>query len=61
MTAQGLCAVLAGALADVVGAGVAITVLAVSSLAVTAGLAPALVRAERAARERAGGLDVPRG
>ena len=61
MTAQGLCAVLAGALADVVGAGVAITVLAVSSLAVTAVLAPALVRAERAAQERAGGLDVPRG
>ena len=53
MTAQGLCAVLAGALADVVGAGPAITVLAVSSLAVTASLAPALRRAELAARSRA--------
>ena len=52
MTAQGLCAVLAGALADVVGAGVAITVLATASLAVTAALVPALARAERAARPR---------
>lgn len=51
-TAQGLSAVAAGGLADVVGAGVAITVLAVSSLAVTAALAPALARAEVAARRR---------
>ena len=55
MTAQGLCAVLAGALADIVGAGVAITVLALSSLAVTAMLAPALARAESAARHRTAG------
>ena len=53
MTMQGVCAVLAGVLADAVGAGVAITVLAVSSLAVTAVLAPALARAEGAA-SRAG-------
>ena len=52
MTAQGLGAVLAGALADVVGAGLAITVFALSSLAVTAALAPALVRAELASRGR---------
>ena len=52
MTAQGVCAVLAGALADVVGAGVAITVLALTSLAVTGALVPALARAERAARVR---------
>ena len=51
MTAQGLCAVGAGALADVVGPGVGITVLALSSLGVTAALVPALARAERAARE----------
>jgi hypothetical protein len=50
MTCQGLCAGLAGALADVVGAGTAITLLALSSLAVTAVLAPALARAEAAAR-----------
>ena len=49
MTAQGLCAVLAGALADVVGADVAISVLAAASLAVTAALVPALARAEAAA------------
>jgi hypothetical protein len=53
MTAQGLFAVLAGALADVVGAGLAITVLALTSLAVTAALVPALARAEVAARARA--------
>lgn len=53
MTAQGLFAVLAGALADVVGAGAAITVFAVSSLAVTAMLAPSLARAESAARRLA--------
>ena len=52
MTAQGVCAVLAGALADVVGAGVGITVLAVASLVVTAALVPALNRAELAARPR---------
>ena len=52
MTAQGLSAVLAGALADVVGAGTAITVLALSSLAVTGALTPALARAELAARSR---------
>jgi len=52
MTAQGVCAVLAGALADVVGAGVGITVLAVASLVVTAALVPALARAELAARPR---------
>lgn len=50
MTAQGLGAVLAGALADVVGAGVGITVFALASLAVTATRAPALARAELAAR-----------
>lgn len=50
MTAQGLCAVLAGALADVTGAGAAITMLAVSSLTITVVLAPALRRAESAAR-----------
>jgi MFS family permease len=50
MTAQGLCAVAAGGLADLVGPGVAITVLALSSLAVTAALVPALARAELAAR-----------
>ena len=55
MTAQGLCAVLAGALADVVGAGVAITLLALSSLAVTAALVPALARAEVAAAAQATG------
>jgi predicted MFS family arabinose efflux permease len=49
-TAQGLCAVLAGALADGVGAGLAITLLAVTSLVATALLAPALARAEVAAR-----------
>ena len=38
------------ALADVVGAGPAITALAVSSLVVTALLAPALTRAQVAAR-----------
>jgi MFS family permease len=48
MTAQGLFAVLAGALADLAGADVAITLLALASLAVTAGLAPALVRAQSA-------------
>ena len=52
MTTQGLCAVGAGALADVVGAGVGITVLALSSLAVTAALVPALRRAEVAAGVR---------
>jgi predicted MFS family arabinose efflux permease len=50
MTAQGVCAVGAGALADVVGPGVAMTVLALSSLAVTAALVPPLARAELAAR-----------
>ena len=55
MTAQGLCAVLAGALADVVGAGVAITLLALSSLAVTAALVPALARAQVAAAAQATG------
>ena len=52
MTAQGLCAVGAGALADVVGPGVGITVLALASLAVTAALVPALARAEVASRAR---------
>ena len=52
MTAQGLCAVVAGALADVVGAGVAITGLALASLAVTATLVPALRRAAEAAEVR---------
>jgi len=51
MTAQGLCAVLAGAFADLVGAGTAITALALASLASTAALASALSRAEVAARE----------
>jgi predicted MFS family arabinose efflux permease len=51
--AQGACAVLAGALADAVGAGLAITLLAASSLVVTALLAPALARAQAAAH-RAG-------
>ena len=50
MTAQGLCAVAAGALADVVGPGVGITVLALASLLVTAALVPALARAELASR-----------
>lgn len=50
MTAQGVCAVLAGVLADRVGAGIAITVLAFASLALTALLTPALRRAEIAAR-----------
>lgn len=52
MTAQGLCAVGAGALADVVGPGVGITTPALTSLAVTAALAPALARAEAASRAR---------
>ncbi len=51
MTAQGLCAVLAGAFADLVGAGTAITALALASLASTAALASALSRAEVAARK----------
>ena len=53
MTAQGLCAVLAGALADALGPGVAITVLAAASLAVTAALVPALRRAEVEVEARA--------
>jgi len=52
MTAQGLCAVLAGALADVVGASTAITVLAATSLLLTLALSPALRRARDAASTR---------
>ncbi|WP_164704346.1 MFS transporter [Blastococcus litoris] len=49
MTFQGVCAVLAGALADVVPTGTAIGVLAAASLAVSLGLTPALRRAADAA------------
>lgn len=52
MTAQGVFAVLAGALADAVGPSAAITALALSSLAVTVALAPALTRAQVAACRR---------
>jgi len=51
-TAQGLCAVLAGALADTVGTGAAITSLAVMSLSLSAALSPALRRAAAAAAAR---------
>lgn len=52
MTAQGLCAVVAGALTDVVGAWIAITGLALASLTMTAALAPSLRRAAQAADAR---------
>ena len=52
MTAQGVFAVLAGALSDAVGPGAAITAFAVASLLVTVGLAPALARAQVAARRQ---------
>jgi len=52
MTAQGLCAVLAGVLADAVGVSTAITALAAASLALTLALSPALRRAEVASRGR---------
>lgn len=49
MTLQGVCAVLAGGLADVVPVGVAMSALAATSLAVSLGLTPALRRAADAA------------
>ena len=45
MTCQGLCAVLAGGLADLVPVGVAMSVLAAASLVVSLALTPALRRA----------------
>jgi MFS family permease len=49
MTLQGVCAVLAGGLADVVPVGVAMSALAAASLVVSLGLTPALRRAADAA------------
>ncbi len=45
MTVQGICAVLAGAIADMAGVAATITLLAMGSLAVSALLTPALARA----------------
>ena len=49
MTFQGVCAVLAGGLADLIPVGVAMSVLAAASLAVSLALTPALRRAADAA------------
>ncbi len=55
MTGQGVFAALAGALADLIGAGPAVTVLAVASLAVSLALGPGLRRAgDQAAASRVG-------
>ncbi len=51
MTAQGVCAALAGALADVVAAGPAMALLAAASLLVSVVLAPGLRRAADRAAE----------
>ena len=49
MTFQGLCAVLAGALADLIPTGTAMSVLAAASILVSLSLTPALRRAADAA------------
>ena len=54
MTGQGVCAVLAGGLADAVGVGTAMAALAAASLVVSAALTPALRRAAASAVDRVG-------
>ncbi|RBY89500.1 MFS transporter [Blastococcus sp. TF02A-30] len=59
MTLQGVCAVLAGALADLIPVGTAMTVLAGASLAVSFCLTPALRRAADAATPSRAGEPAP--